>query len=177
MTVLRIAPGASEEPVPGAAPGDRSVDRHLTGIGRRLDTYLESVVEVLRGQGVLAATPQRTGAALRLVGTIALDCTAVRTAAQHPPGGSNPERPSLGSAVRPGCPSPVIAEWREGEGWCVGFDDDPVRPTRRFLHPDLLPHAQTVGDFVVGLALGRILGAAHPIGTAASDRPHLRLVR
>lgn len=166
MTVLRIAPAADGEPVPGAAPAERSVDRHPSGIGRRLDTYLGSVVEALRERGVVTGPPQSTGAMLRLVGTIALDCTAVRAAAGHPIGGPGPE-----------CPSPVIAEWHEGEGWCVGFDDDPARPTRRYLRTGLLPYAQAVADFVVGLALGRILGADLPIGTPGSDRPHLRLVR
>ena len=123
-------------------------------------------MEALRIQGVLTGAPQSTGAALHLVGTIGLDCTAVRTAATHPTGGPGPE-----------LPSPVIAEWHEGEGWCVGFDDDPARSTRRFLHAGLLPHAQVVADFVVGLALGRILGADLPVGAPGSDRPHLRLVR
>lgn len=166
VTVLRIAPGAGEEPVPGERSAERSVDRHPSGIGRRLDTYLGSVVEALREQGVVTGAPQSTDVALLLVGTIGLDCAAVRTAAGHPTGGPGPERPS-----------PVIAEWQEGEGWCVGFDDDPVRPTRRFLGTGLLPHARAVADFVVGLALGRILGTDLPVGTTGSERPHLRLVR
>ncbi|MBW0117172.1 hypothetical protein [Pseudonocardia abyssalis] len=177
MTITRIDAGALDGPAPGGDLAGESAARHPTAVGGRLDAYLGRVVDALREHGVLAGAPQRTDATHRLAGTVVLDCTAVRLAAWHRAARSNPERQSLGGAVHPARPSPVSALWDEQEGWCVELDGDPARPSRCFLHPDLLPDAQTVADFVVGLALGRTLGAAHPVGSPPPGRPHLRLVR
>lgn len=177
VTVTPIDARAGGQPVPDVILAEESADRHPTAIGRRLDVYLDTVVEALRDHGVLTGAPQRTDVAQRLVGTVTLDCAAVRIAAWRPTGPSHPERQSLGGAVHPGRPMPVNAVWDEREGWCVEFDDDPVDPTRRFLHPDLLPGPQTVADFVVALALGRFDGSSHPIGSPPPGRPHLRVVR
>jgi hypothetical protein len=66
--------------------------------------------------------------------------------------------------------------WDENMGWCVGLHHGPTHSTRRYLHPDLLASARAVADFVVGLAMGQPLGAAHPIAVADTVRPRLRLV-
>jgi hypothetical protein len=71
----------------------------------------------------------------------------------------------------------VTATWDEQEGWCVELSEGLARSSRSYLHPDLLPTARTVAEFVVGLALGRCRGATDPIGRAAPARPRLRLVR
>ncbi|WP_363093131.1 DUF6292 family protein [Pseudonocardia sp. 73-21] len=81
---------------------------------------------------------------------------------------------SLGGALHPQRPAPVVATWDEDTGWCVGLHHDPTQSSRRYLHPDLLPAARAVAEFVVGLALGQPLGAAHPI--APTGRPRLHLV-
>jgi hypothetical protein len=52
--------------------------------------------------------------------------------------------------------------WDEDSGWSVGLHHDPAHSSRRYLHPDRLPAARAVADFVVGLALGQPLGATHP---------------
>jgi hypothetical protein len=66
--------------------------------------------------------------------------------------------------------------WDEDSGWSVGLHHDPAHSSRRYLHPDRLPAARAVADFVVGLALGQPLGATHPLASRAPGRPRLRLV-
>lgn len=172
-----IGPGDDPLTEPSADLDEESIERHPTGIGRRLDTYLAAVVEALRDREVLTGSPRRTDAAHRLVGSIVLDCTAVRIAASSASAHPDPGRRSLGGAVQPGQPTPVIATWDEQEGWCVGLHEGPTRSSRRYLHPDLLPTSQVVAGFVVGLALDGSLGAARPISRATPARPRLRLVR
>lgn len=141
-----------------------------------LDRYLAAVARALRAHGVITGSPLRTDPAQRLLGSIVLDCTAVRVAARRP----GPDLPageqSLGGAIHPGGPAPVIVTWDEDSGWCVGLHHDPTHSSRRYLHPDLLPVPSTVADFVVGLALGRSLGAAYPVDVPTPGRPPLHLV-
>jgi hypothetical protein len=98
-----------------------------------------------------------------------LDCTTLRLAAWTPQD-QTAGTPSLGGAIHPERPTPVVATWDEDAGWCVGLHHDPTHSSRRYLHPDPLPAAHTVA----GLALGQPLGAAHPI--PAPGRPRLRLL-
>jgi Family of unknown function (DUF6292) len=146
---------------PSGAPTDllRAIDRHPSALGRRLDSYLASVARELRDSGIVTGSPQRSDPAHRLIGSIVLDCTALRLGA--------------GASDRP---EPVVVTWDESMGWCVGLHHDPTHSSRRYLHPDLLPLAWAVAEFVVGLALGQPLGSAHPIATAEPGRPRLRLV-
>jgi hypothetical protein len=49
--------------------------------------------------------------------------------------------------------------------------------SRRYLHPDRLPLPEAVADFVSGLALGSLVGAARPIDDTTSAGPsRLRLL-
>jgi hypothetical protein len=125
--------GPSDQPAigPRADLLEQSIDRHPTAIGRRLDLYLAAAAEALRDRGVLTGSPQRTDAAHRLIGSIVLDCTAVRIAAWSPTAHPDPGRRSLGGVVHPGRPAPVIATWDEQEGWSVGLHEDPGRSSRR----------------------------------------------
>ncbi len=129
----------------------------------------------MRAQGVITGSPQRSDPAQRLIGSIVIDCTALRLASWTP---QNPTATpgSLGAVVPPERPAPVIVTWDEHTGWCVGMHHDPARSSRRYLHPDLLPVPTAVADFVVGLAVGRLLGAPHPIGAAMTGRPQLHPV-
>lgn len=164
------------EPADAHAP-DTSIDRHPTALGRRLDTYLGAVTRELRDRGVLTGTPQRTGPEHRLIGSIVLDCTSLRIAARTPTGGPAGRR-YPGASVHPERPAPVIAIWDEHDGWCVGLHHDPSTASRRYLHPDLLPAAQTVAGFVVGLAVGRVAGAGRPItARAGPGRARLHVAR
>lgn len=122
---------------------------------------------------MLTGSPQRSDPAHRLIGSIVLDCTTLRVDAWRPDQTAGTQ--SLGGAIHPERPTPVVATWDEDAGWCVGLHHDSIRSSRRYLHPNLLPAARAVADFVVGLALGQPLGAAHPI--ALPGRPRLRLVR
>jgi hypothetical protein len=163
---------------PSGAPTDlfhEAIDRHPTALGRHLDHYLAAVARELQANGVLTGAPQRSDAAHRLIGSIVLDATAVRLAAWKPEDHS-PATRSLGHAIRPERPAPVLATWDEDMGWCVGLHHDPTHSSRRYLHPDLLPAPRAVANFVVGLALGQALGAAQPIALAGPDRPRLRLL-
>ncbi len=152
-----------------------SRDRHPSALGRHLDGYLAAVASHLRTQGVITGSPQRSDPAHHLIGSILLDCTALRLAAWTPRDPTAATE-SLGAAVHPERPAPVAATWDEATGWCVGMHHDPAHPSRRYLHPDLLPVPTAVADFVVGLALGQPLGAAHPITPPAPGRPRLYLV-
>jgi hypothetical protein len=167
-------------PEPGGAstgPLQEAVGRHSSALGRHLDSYLAAVARELQAGGVLTGSPQRTNLSHRLVGSIVLDCTALRLAAWTPDQQKPPDRRPLGGALHPERPAPVLASWDEETGWCVGLHRDPTHSSRRYLHPDLLPAAQTVVDFVVGLALGQPLGADRPLTAPAPGRPQLRLVR
>jgi hypothetical protein len=164
---------------PAAHPpglGQEAVGRHSSALGRHLDSYLAGVARELQAGAVLTGSPQRTNLSHRLVGSIVLDCTALRLAAWTPDQQKPPDRRSLGGALHPERPAPVLASWDEDAGWCVGLHRDPTHSSRRHLHPDLLPAAQTVVDFVVGLALGQPLGADRPLTAPAPGRPQLRLV-
>lgn len=130
----------------------------------------------LRAQGVITGSPQRSDPAHRLVGSIVVDCTALRLAA-WPPRDRNLGTESLGGAVHTERPTPATAAWDEDTGWCVGMHQHPAPSSPRYLHPDLLPVPSAVADFVVGLALGQLLGSAHPIGPPDPVPPRLRLVR
>jgi hypothetical protein len=163
---------------PSGAPTDlfhEASDRHPTALGRHLDTYLAAVARELQANGVLTGAPQRSNPAHRLIGSIVLDCTALRLAAWTPEDQISGAQ-SLGHALQPERPAPVLASWDEDTGWCVGLHHAPTHSSRLYLHPDLLPSPRTVADFVVGLALGQILGAAHPITPAGLGRPRLRLL-
>jgi hypothetical protein len=156
------------------------MDRHPTALGRHLDYYLAAVARELHTNGVLTGAPQRSSPAHRLIGSIVLDFTALRLAAwtsgDQTPASRPPGSRSLGHALHPERPSPVLATWDKDMGWCVGLHHDPTRSSRRYLHPDLLPAPQAVADFVVGLALGQTLVNTHPITPAGPDRPRLRLL-
>ena len=124
--------------------------------------------------GATTRGPQRTDPAQRLVGSIVLDCTTLRIAAWRPSQQGPGVRQSVADAIHPERPTPVVATWDEHDGWCVGLHHDPDRSSRRYLHPDLLPSADAVADFVVDLALGRPVGAHHPLAPpprTAPDRP------
>jgi len=144
--------------------------------GEGADRYLAAVARALRAHGVITGSPLRTDPAQRLLGSIVLDCTAVRVAARRPVPDLPAGEQSLGGAIHPGGPAPVIVTWDEDSGWCVGLHHDPTHSSRRYLHPDLLPVPSTVADFVVGLALGRSLGAAYPVDVPTPGRPPLHLV-
>lgn len=119
---------------------------------------------------MLTGDPQRTDPAHRLTGSIVLDCTTLRIAAWRPSQQGPVARQSVADAIHPLRPTPVVATWDVHDGWCVGLHHDPARSSGRYPHPDLLPSADAVAGFVVGLALGRPVGAHHPIAPA-SDRP------
>jgi Family of unknown function (DUF6292) len=138
----------------------QAIGRHPSALGRHLDNYLASVARELRDSGVVTGPPQRSDPAERLIGSIVLDCTALRPAASTP--GDRP--------------TPVVVTWDETAGWCVGLHHDATHASRRYLHPDVLPAARVVADFVVGLALGHPLGSAHSIAGDEPGRPRLRLV-
>ncbi|MDT7552630.1 MAG: hypothetical protein QOI16_1166 [Pseudonocardiales bacterium] len=163
---------------PSGAPTDLSheaSEHHPTALGRHLDTYLAAVAGELQANGVLTGAPQRSNPAHRLIGSIVLDCTALRRAAWTPEDQISGTR-SLGHALQPERPAPVLASWDEDKGWCVGLHHDPTHSSRLYLHPDLLPAPQAVADFVVGLALGQALGTPDPITPAGLARPRLRLL-
>ena len=173
VTPLRSLPSD-----PSGAPTDllhEAIDRHPTALGRHLDIYLAAVARELQANGVLIGAPQRNDPAHRLIGSIVLDCTALRLAAWRPED-QTPGTRSLGHALQPERPAPVVATWDEDTGWCVGLQHDPAHSSRRYLHPDRLPAAREVADFVVGLALGHALGATHPIAPAGLGRPRLHLL-
>jgi hypothetical protein len=172
-----VTPLASGPLDPSGAPTDlfQAIDRHPCALVRHLDTYLAAVARELQVNGVLTAAPQHSDPAQLLSGSIVLDCTALRLPAWTPP-----DQPagtgSLGGPIHPERPGPVVVTWDEDSGWSVGLHHDPAHSSRRYLHPDRLPAARAVADFVVGLALGQPLGATHPLTSPAPGRPRLRLV-
>lgn len=149
--------------------------RHPSALGRHLDTYLAAVARELQARGVLTGTPQRTDPAGRLLGSIVLDCTALRVAAwaADPAAGEG----SLGAAVHPERPAPVVLTWDEELGWYAGLHHDPSTASRRYLHASHLPAPDEVAEFVIGLALGLASGAAHPPRTGTAGPSRLRLLR
>jgi hypothetical protein len=153
----------------------QAIDRHPSALGRHLDNYLASVAWELRDSGIVTGAPQRSDPALRLIGSIVLDCSALRHKAATPHV-RIVETGTPGGGVHAGWPDPVVVTWDESTGWCVGLHHDPAHSTRRYLHPDVLPSARAVAEFVVGLAMGQPLGAAHPLAVAEPGRPRLRLV-
>ena len=167
-------PPSASATAPSNVPAHPS-DHHRTALGRHLDTYLAGVARELQANGVLTGAPQRSNPAHRLIGSIVLDCTALRLAAWTPEDPISGAR-SLGHAIQPEHPAPVLASWDEDKGWCVGLHHDPAHSSRRYLHPDPLPAPQAVADFVVGLALGQALGVPDPITPAGPVRPRLRLL-
>ena len=173
-TVVALA-GVTTDP--SGTPTDRrreAIDHHPTALGRRLDSYLEAVARELQDRGVLTGSPQRTDPADRLIGSIVLDCTALRVAAAAPTDPRRADRPSLAAALHPERPAPAVVTWDEHTGWCVGLhNNDPAQASRRHLSTEVLPPPGAVADFVVGLALGQPLGTAHPF----EGRPQLRLLR
>lgn len=150
-----------------------------TALARHLDRYLEAVARELQIRGVLTGTPQRTDPAQRLLGSIVIDCTATRVAAWTPSGDQPTELQSPGAAaIAFEYPAPVVVTWDEYTGWCAGLHNGPTHSSRRYLHSDLLPAADTVAEFIVGLAQGHPLGSVQPITiTPATDPTRLRLVR
>ena len=176
VTPPEDVPRLSPRPVADdRASGAASRDRHPSALGRHLDGYLAAVASLLNTQGVITGSPQRSDPTQHLIGSIVLDCTALRIAAWTPrdPTGTTG---SLGAAVHPERPAPVVVTWDEHTGWCVGMHHDPSHASRRYLHPELLPAPTAVADFVVGLALGRPLGATHPIAVPPPGRPSLHIV-
>lgn len=154
-----------------------SIDRHPTALGRRLDNYLAAVARALESHGVITGSPQRTDPGHRLIGSIVIDCTALRVAALRPADAQDVDQRALGGAGQPSRPTPVIVTWDENMGWCAGLHHDPAHSSQRYLHPHLLPAPDAVAEFVVGLALGRPLGSSRPIATATQGPPRLRLIR
>lgn len=185
MTSDTETPRTITAPASGAASnGDArnnalhsAVGSRTTAVGQRLDIYLAAVARALTERGVITGTPQRTDPAKRLIGSIVLDCTALRVAALTPDE-DQPLRPgSTDRGVHPRRPGPVNTTWDEQWGWSVGLHHDPTRSSRRYLHPDLLPTPAEVADFVVGLALGYPLGSARPITAPAAATTRLHLIR
>ena len=82
-----VTPLASVPLDPSGAPTDlfQAIDRHPCALVRHLDTYLAAVARELQVNGVLTAAPQRSDPAHLLIGSIVLDCTALRLAAWTPP--------------------------------------------------------------------------------------------
>ena len=79
-----VTPLASVPADPSGVPTDQfhaAIDRHPTALGRHLDNYLAAVARELQANGVLTGAPQRSDPAHRLIGSIVLDCTAMRLAA------------------------------------------------------------------------------------------------
>lgn len=180
VTFERVDTPRHLEAVP-AGPVDALADAReryrSVGLGGHLDTYLAAVAEALQVRGVMAGPPQRSDSASTLIGSIVIDCTAVRPATGAP-GPLRPEaRQPLGGASHHGHPTPVIVAWDEDHGWIVGLHHDSVNSSRRFLHGDLLPTPTEVAEFVVGLALGQPLGATDPVPATGSGPPTLRLLR
>ena len=167
-----IRSGAHAVPSTGAVGG--AADRSPGALGRRLDSYLAAVARELRARGVITGTPQRADPAQRLLGSIVLDCTAVRVAAWTPTAGDR----SIGRAIHPDRPAPVVLTWDEELGWCAGLHHDATRSSRRYLHTERLPAPDVVAEFVVGLALDESPGSVHPPRTTAPDgHSRLRLIR
>jgi len=96
------------------------MDRHPTALGRHLDSYLGAVARELETRGVLTGRPQRTDPAQRLLGSIVLDCTALRIAAWPPRADQPAHQQSVGAALHPERPAPTILSWDEVTGWCAG---------------------------------------------------------
>lgn len=162
VTSLPEGPGPAEPALDavGAVVPDLlsdAIGRHPTSLGTHLDSYLAAVVRELQLRGVVTGATQRTDPAKRLIGSVVVDCAALRS-----------------SAVASEHAAPVIVTWDEITGWCAGLHHDSTHSSRRYLHPDLLPPSAAVADFVVGLAVGRRVGTAHPLD--APGRPSLRLV-
>ncbi len=173
-----VTPMVRAHPDPHGAPTDlfqATVDRHPSALVRHLDDYLAAVARELQTRGVLTGAPKRSDPAHRLFGSIVLDCSPLPRAAPA----SADQVAGTGShsdAVHAGRNAPVVATWDQDTGWCVGLHHDPIRSSRRYLHPHLLPVPTAVAEFVVGLARGHPLGSAHPITATTADGPRLRLV-
>lgn len=148
---------ASPPPAAGSAPGVsddallRPMDRHLTALGQRLDTYLAAIVRTLAERGVLTGSPHCTDPARRLIGSIVLDCTALRVAARTPADHRRVGARSLG-AVHPDRPVPVNLTWDEQMGWSAGRHHDSIRSSRSY-------------------------GSVRPITAVPTGRPSLRVLR
>jgi len=174
---LAVNPASS---LPTGTLGD-AMDRNLTALGCHVDNYLAAVARELQERGVITGSPQRTDPARRLLGSIVLDCTAMRvaawTAADDPTSGqqSTGSRRSLGGAIYPARPTPVIVTWDEHLGWCVGLHHDSTRSSRRYLNATRLPAPAAVADFVVQLALGEPMGVTYPsVPALTADQPESR---
>jgi hypothetical protein len=183
-TAAGDGPPSVESPASDAATvavpdvlGD-SIARHPTALGRHLDVYLAAVVRELQARGVITGSPQRTDPSQRLIGSIVVDCTALRAGSRL--GNQLLDDPeALGAQPRGHAelPAPVIVTWDEITGWCAGLHHDQTRSSRRYLHPDLLPAGAVVAEFVVSLAEGRSVGAVQPLSATETGRPTLRLVQ
>jgi hypothetical protein len=88
------------------------------------------VARELQAGGVLTGSPQRTDLSHHVIGSIVLDCTALRLAAWTPDQQKPLNRQSLGGALHPERPAPVLATWDEDAGWCVGLHHDPTNASR-----------------------------------------------
>jgi uncharacterized protein DUF6292 len=189
VTFLRDNVAAGGDPAPVERPASNAatavpdplgdaIARHPTALGRHLDAYLDVVARELRGRGVITGSPQRTEPSQRLIGSIVVDCTAVRAAASADDQSSNGRRTSVVQPLsRHEQPAPVIVMWDEVTGWSAGLHHDPTSSSRRYLHSDLLPEGAAVAEFVVSLAEGRSVGAPQPACAPVTGRPALRLVR
>ncbi len=137
-----------------------SIDRHPTALSRHVERYVARVAHVLSTRAVITDITQRSDPARPLRGCIAVDTAALHAPAEHP-----------------GDPVPVMMTWDEATGWCVELRHHTGRSSWSYLHPDLLPTAVVVAEFVVGLALGHRTGSIRPIGVPVPGAPALRLVR
>ncbi len=143
--------------VPDGAADAEARDRHPSaGVDRHLDTYFAAVVAELEARGVVAGPPQRSDSLTHMVGSIAVDCTAVRSGV--------------------GEPVPVILAWDEDHGWVVGLHADAVDSSCRIVDPSPLPSAIDVAEFVVGLARTHPLGDDVPGRATVPGPARLRLV-
>lgn len=172
------APAATNDlGAPTDAPVIDVLGHHPTDLlGRHLDTYLAAVARELKVRGVITGSPQRTDPAQQLLGSIVLDCTALRVAAWKPR--RRTSRPAVPRRRRP--PRTARAGHRDlGRGHGLVRRAAP-RP-RPFLAalpaPRPAPHPRRGRRLRRGPSPGPTPRLRPPITTTAHGRPRLRRIR